>query len=80
MAVLQSCRQLELAIEFRSVLSERNRLLAVVAIGKPLGRPVHRLGIVCSDVQTEEACNDGYHDHDADDVEDIHCALRARRA
>jgi hypothetical protein len=31
----------------------------------------------CS-TQTEEACNEKYNDHDADDVENIHCVLRLR--
>ena len=34
--------------------------------------------IIHSDVQTQEARNDKYDDHDADDVENIHCALRFR--
>ena len=31
-----------------------------------------------SNVQTQVARNDQYNDHDADDVENIHCALRFR--
>ena len=31
-----------------------------------------------SNAQTQEARNDKYDDHDADDVENIHCALRFR--
>src|ERR1700687_1176111 len=34
--------------------------------------------IVCSDVQAEEARNEDYDDHDADDVKNIHCTLRLR--
>ena len=34
--------------------------------------------LVYSDTQSEEACNHEYYDHDADDVENIHCALRFR--
>jgi hypothetical protein len=29
-----------------------------------------------SDVQPEETCNKDYDDHDADDVKNVHCALR----
>ena len=28
-----------------------------------------------SDTQSKEACNHEYYDHDADDVENVHCAL-----
>ena len=28
---------------------------------------------VCSNTQPEEACNDDDYNHDADDVEDVHC-------
>src|SRR5471030_2452835 len=36
--------------------------------------------MVCSSVQPEEACNEKHYDHDADDVENIHCVLRLRHA
>ena len=32
----------------------------------------------CCSTQTQEACNEKYDDHDADDVENIHCVLRSR--
>jgi hypothetical protein len=35
--------------------------------------------IAWSGVQSEEACNHNYYDHDADDVEDIHSVLQLRR-
>jgi hypothetical protein len=31
-----------------------------------------------SSVQTKVSCNEKYYDHDADDVENIHCVLRLR--
>jgi hypothetical protein len=31
-------------------------------------------------VQSEEACNYDYDDHDADDVKNVHCVLRLRHA
>jgi len=34
--------------------------------------------LVYSDTQSEEACNHEYYDHDADYVEDVHCALLLR--
>jgi hypothetical protein len=36
--------------------------------------------IVYSNTQSEEACNHDYYDHDADDVENVHCALLLRYA
>jgi hypothetical protein len=36
--------------------------------------------LVYSDTQSEEACNHEYYDHDADDVENVHCALLLRYA
>ena len=38
------------------------------------------LGRVYSTVQSEVACNEKYYNHDADDVENIHCVLRLRHA
>ena len=32
----------------------------------------------CCSTQTQETCNEKYNDHDADDVENIHCVLRLR--
>jgi hypothetical protein len=32
--------------------------------------------LLASDVKPEEACNQDYDDHDADDVKNVHCALR----
>jgi hypothetical protein len=47
------------------------------------GRPraedqVNVISAVCSDVQAQEACNNDYDDHDADDVKNVHGTLRLR--
>jgi hypothetical protein len=36
--------------------------------------------MVCSNAQPEESGNQDYDDHDADDVKNVHCTLRARHA
>jgi hypothetical protein len=79
MAVLQFCRWLEFAIEFPFGTGRAQRLAGSGGDLKTAKSPCPLFRIVCSKVQTEEARNDEHYDHDADDVEDIHCALRARR-
>jgi hypothetical protein len=39
-------------------------------------REISRSAVYGSNVQSEEARNDNYYDHDADDIEDVHCVLR----
>jgi hypothetical protein len=34
---------------------------------------------VCSNVHAYKTCDDDDHDHDADDIEDVHHVLRLRR-
>jgi hypothetical protein len=36
--------------------------------------------ILCSKVHSQEPCNYDYYDHDADDVKNVHCALRRMHA
>ena len=36
--------------------------------------------IPCSKVHSQETCNYDYYDYDADDVKNVHCALRRRHA
>jgi hypothetical protein len=43
---------------------------AIAALGAP------GAAISCSGMQPEESCNEDYDDHDADEVENIHCSFR----
>ena len=65
-------------------LANRSRLvvdgLAVARLSTRRSNNGTAILLVYSDTQSEEACNHEYHDHDADYVEDVHCALLLRYA
>src|ERR1700730_910674 len=59
-------------VDHSCCLSKSVRLTAIASMSRK-----RSCRAICLNVQPEESCDRDYDDNDADDVENVHCALRS---